>query len=180
MMCHVPLSNFSHFTICISRIPFHFNGISHSCLSISRYIVSRCTFMAYHYTRFCVSPYCVPRVRYMHMRPCVLSCFHFSIYHSSFFSLSHFISQHVIYHLSEVHLSYVVYRMSSSYHPFMKCHIRHTMFHVSKCAMSIYGLSCITMSVLFHLFCFYNIPLSSCRNCRFHVSWNTYQLYIIN
>ena len=154
----------------VSRFPFHFNGLSYSCLSISRYTVSRLTLMAYHYTRFGVSSYCVPHVRYMHMRPGARSCFHYPTYHFSFLSFSYFISQHVIYHLSEVHLSYVVYRMSSSYHPFMKCHIRHTMFHVSKCAMPIYWLSCITMSVLFYIFCFYNLPVSSCRNCIFHVS----------
>ena len=128
-------------------------------MSISRYSVSRLTLMAYHYTRFGVSSYCVPHVRYMHMRPCAYSCYQFSTYHFSFLSLSYFISQHVIYHLYEVHLSYVVYRMSSSYHPFMKYNIRHTMFPVSKCAMPIYWLSCITVSFLFCLLCFHSFKL---------------------
>ena len=98
------------------------------------------------YQIWCIIILCSTCTLYAYETMCI---FLLSIFHLSFFisQLFIFIYQHVIYHLSEVHLSYVVYRMSSSYHPFMKYHICHTMFPVSKCAMPIYWLSCITMSI---------------------------------
>ena len=98
------------------------------------------------YQIWCITILCSTYTLYAYETMCIF-LFSFSTYHFSFISFSYFISQHVIYHLSEVHLSYVVYRMSSSYHPFMKYQIRHTLFPVSKCAMPIYWLSCITMSI---------------------------------
>ena len=98
------------------------------------------------YQIWCITILCSTCMLYAYDTMCTF-LFSFSHLSFSFLSFSHFISQHVIYHLSEVHLSYVVYRMSSSYHPFMKYQIRHTMFPVSKCAMPLYWLSCITMSI---------------------------------